>query len=88
VALIALDLNAKRLEILAEFLPRPATVLILADPASRRRWAAWPACERLRLPWASRCGSPRSAGPMTSSARWAKRAQRASAASACSTWRC
>ena len=34
VALISLDLNAKRLEILAEFLPRPATVLILADPAS------------------------------------------------------
>lgn len=34
VATIAADLGAKRLEILAEILPRPATVLILADAAS------------------------------------------------------
>jgi putative ABC transport system substrate-binding protein len=34
VALITEDLSAKRLEILAEVLPRPATVLILADPAT------------------------------------------------------
>jgi putative ABC transport system substrate-binding protein len=34
VSFVGAELNAKRLEILAELLPRPATVLILTDPQS------------------------------------------------------